>query len=110
MGWNGVNHGTELQCTLGTKNCPLKVTEFHGVKLGGHNLANTSDYVGGTNVEEFGMCKRQTPPIQCVPDIVIKWLNGQKSFIIDGEPALSSESILPCMNGGIIKIKNDNIL
>lgn len=104
MGKNIVKEGAVLRCSLGTNDSILKVPNTHGASAQGGNQANIADYVGGLNIQSFCSCKRNNPPVPCLPNIIIKWLKGQKNCILDGEPILLEDCIVPCVYGGIIKI------
>lgn len=104
MGKSVVKEGAVLRCSLGTEDSILKVPKSHGVSAQDGNQANISDCIGGVNIKSFCECRRDFPPVSCSPGIVIKWLKGQRNCILDGEPALLENCIVPCIYGGIIKI------
>lgn len=104
MGKNIVKEGAILRCSLGTKDSVLRVPENHGASAQGENQANVTDYIGGVNIKSFCKCNRSSPPVSCSPNIVVKWLKGQKNCTLDGEAVLLEDCIVPCVYGGIIKI------
>lgn len=104
MGKSVVKEGAVLSCSLGTEDSILRVPRSHGVSAQAGNQANISDCIGGINIISFHKCRCEYPPVPCNPEIVIKWLKGQKNCILDGEPALLEDCIVPCIYGGIIKI------
>ncbi len=105
MGQSYVVHGAKVSCTMGTVEMPLKVLPNRRVKLRGKMRANIGDCKPMVNVGPFGVCKMTKLP--CVPACVI-WLNGKMNVLVDGLPALLSNSMTVCPVGaGILKIKKD---
>lgn len=104
MGYSVVKEGAALVCSLGTSQSILQVPEFHGVSTQGGNQANIADSIGGVHILSFCRCKRSIPPVACFPETGMKWLKGQKDCILDGEPALLENCIIPCIHGGVIRI------
>lgn len=96
--------GAILSCSLGTKTSELQVLKYHGCSVNGKYQANIADYIGNKNILSFQQCKRQVPYPVCSPSICMKWIYGQSDFLLDGEPALLKSCIVPCLNGGVIKI------
>lgn len=100
-----VKEDAKLYCTLGSCTSYLKVPISHGASVQGKNEATIADNIVGVNIMPFGMCARVQPPVPCTPIIVLKWLLGQKEYTLGPELALLNNCILPCINGGIIKIE-----
>ncbi|MDR2022920.1 MAG: DUF4280 domain-containing protein [Hungatella sp.] len=99
-----VKEGATLKCSLGTATSQLKVPQSHGASIQGRNQATIADHVGNVNILPFCMCTKTNPPVPCTPTIALKWINGKKDHQIQGEMALLNICIVPCMQGGIIKI------
>lgn len=96
--------GATLCCSLGTNTSKLQVLNYHGCGIDGNYQANIADCIGNENILSFQQCKRQVPYLVCSPNICMKWIYGQLDFLLNGEPALLKSCIVPCLNGGIIKI------
>lgn len=96
--------GATLSCSLGTTTSKLQVLKYHGCGINGKYQANIADYVGNKNILSFQSCTRAVPYPACSPNTCMKWIYGQSDFLLDGEPALLKSCIVPCLNGGIIKI------
>lgn len=94
-----------------------------------HPLMNANDHVSGEHILTFGRCKSTSNPggtagfladiltmgigseilqstigTPCKPMTVTPWINVDEDYFIDGAPALTIESTLPCYYGGIITI------
>ena len=105
MGQKTVSEGATLECSLGTETSELQVPIFHGVSGQNKNQANITDSKPIFNILPFCMCKRVDPPVPCIPVVIMKWLNGQPDCVLDYELALLEKCIVPCCQGGIIRIK-----
>lgn len=100
-----VMEGAILKCSIGTAASRLRVPQSHGASLQGKNQATIADHVGNVNIMPFGMCTKTNPPTPCNPSIAFQWINGKKDHQLQGEMALINTCIVPCMQGGIIKIE-----
>lgn len=100
-----VKEGAVLSCSLGNCTSKLQVPISHGASVQGQNEATISDCKGGVNIMPFGTCCRVSPPVPCTPAIVLQWLLGKKDYMLGKEMALLNTCIVPCVNGGIIKIE-----
>lgn len=92
-------------------------------------LMNANDHVADQHILTFGRCKSTSNPggtagfladiltfgigseilqstigTPCKPMTVTPWVNVDEDYFIDGAPALTLESTLPCYYGGIITI------
>lgn len=101
-----VLEGAKLSCTLGSSQTTLQVPIPHGAILKGQNEATIQDNKVGMNILPFGSCAKSSPPIPCTPCFSMPWLLAKPMFKIKGQPGLTSNCILPCMCGGIVKIEN----
>lgn len=99
-----VKEGAMLSCSLGSAPSILKVPQSRGVCMQGKNQATVADNAGNVNIMPFGVCMRCSPPVPCTPIAAMKWINGNSAHKIENELALLNISIVPCVNGGIIKI------
>lgn len=96
-------------------------------------IMNANDHISGENVIHFGRCQSDKNPhnffdienalmfvfcpasvlirklsgcngCKCEPKIVSPWVNTSMRHMVEGAPALTSESKLACYYGGIITI------
>lgn len=105
MSEKSVRDGAIIYCTLGTCKSELKVNKNIAL-VNGVGQAVISDNEVGINISNFCNCKRSIPYPACTPSILLKWQLANKQHCIDGEIALLDNCILPCLNGGIIKIED----
>ncbi len=96
-----------MMCVVGTAPAALKLTADHGVFVENVAMANANDHIANSNVGPFGTCAIKTAaasgvPQPCMPVTPLAWLNTNMDFMIEGAPALTKSSILPCMCGGVI--------
>lgn len=105
MSQKSVRDGAILYCTLGTCKSKLIVLKGKTALINGEGQAVISDNVVGVNITNFCSCKRSFPPPACTPSIILKWQLANKKHTIGNEIALLDDCILPCLNGGIIKIE-----
>ncbi len=108
MSEKSVRNGAILYCTLGTCKSQLTISQVHNELTNGVGQAVISDNLVGVNISNFCNCTRSSPPQPCMPSIVLKWQLANKKHLIDGEVALLDNCILPCLNGGIIKIEKNS--
>ena len=101
-----VTEGATLECTLGTMTSKLQVPMSHGSGISGKTQATILDNVVGKNILPFQLCKKSNPPIPCTPVICMPWVNGKTDFKVNKELALLNNCMVPCMLGGVIKIKS----
>ena len=100
-----IRDGAILYCTLGTCKSKLIIPKEKNARINGEGQAVISDNVVGVNITNFCRCTRSYPPLPCTPLIVLKWQLADKKHKIQGELAILDKCILPCLNGGIIKIE-----
>lgn len=112
--------GAILQCSFGVAPSSLVVLPTNRV-LAMTPAATIMDNISIMNIPPFGMCSSilnpavasataaalgVLTPMPCVPATVSPWIPGQPNVMIGTSPALTKESILICMWGGIIKIND----
>ena len=117
-----VTTGAIMTCTFGMTPCPLVVLPTRTVLLSGRPKANIMDFVPITNIASFGMCSAPTnptviaataaamgvfTPMPCIPAIVSPWIPGYPQVLVQGMPALTSDSRNMCMWLGQISFTND---
>ncbi len=124
----------KAQCSCGSKKFKqnLNLPQDHGVLYQDENypLMNANDHVANEHILTFGRCTSMANPngavgfalastiipiiggallknlagVKCEPMTIVPWINVDKDYLIDGAPALTVESELPCYYGGVIKI------
>lgn len=112
----------------------LNLTKDHGVTYHDNEypLMNANDHIAGENILTFGRCTslniksprgiipfllesvaipivggaliREKIGCKCEPMTITPWINVDEDYFIDGAPALTIESTLPCYYGGVITI------
>lgn len=123
----------KAECNCGSKDFQqyLNLPKDHGVIFQDNEqpLMNANDHVANEHILSFGRCKSPTNPgdnlgamlvlssiplfgqlgkklvgVKCNPMTIVPWINCDEDYYIDGAPALTIESELPCYFGGKIKI------
>lgn len=124
----------KAQCSCGDKKFKqyLNLPEDHGVLFHDENypLMNANDHVANEHILTFGRCTSMANPngavgmalanavipiiggalmrkvagVKCEPMTIVPWIKADTDYLIDGAPALTLESELPCYYGGVIKI------
>lgn len=106
----------------------LNLPKDHGVTFrdSEHPLMNANDHVAREHINTFGRCKslknpggrganlimpvfgslllKATVGCKCDPMTLVPWINVDEDYFLDGAPALTLESELPCYYGGMISI------
>jgi hypothetical protein len=82
--------------------------------------ANIMDYKPLVNILPFVMCSSMAnptvaaataaalgvlTPMPCIPNTIAPWTPGCPTVLIGNQPALNDSSMLMCMWGGVIQIK-----
>lgn len=124
----------KAQCSCGSKKFKqnLNLPKDHGVLYQDEDypLMNANDHVANEHILTFGRCTSMTNPngavgfalasavipiiggalmkklagVKCEPMTIVPWIKVDEDYLIDGAPALTLESELPCYYGGVIKI------
>ncbi len=109
--------GANLKCSFGTT--PSTLIVLPRKVLCPMPIANIMDHVPFLNILPFGMCTTLSnpavasataaalgvlTPVPCVPVLQSPWIPGSPKILIQNFPALTSESKLMCMWGGVIQI------
>ncbi len=117
-----VTTGATMTCSFGLTPCPLVVLPTRTVMLSGRPKANIMDFAPITNIASFGMCSAPTnptviaataaamgvfTPMPCIPAIVSPWIPGYPQVLVQGMPALTSDSRNMCMWLGVISFNFD---
>ncbi len=108
MGKEYLVEGAKLVCIHGSDFSLLKIPEGHGYISGGKQKANCKDCKACYNIFHFGTCKKNEKTHKCegYMELTDKWENVGGFFSrnekIDGEEAITMDSVLICKRGGII--------
>lgn len=119
MSCPAVCSGATLMCSFGMAPAPLMVIPVNRVMLNGMPMANIMDNKPFVNILPFVMCS--TPanptvaaataaalgvltPMPCIPCTVAPWAPGSPTVMVGNMPALTAQSVLMCMWGGVIRI------
>ena len=118
-----VVRGAKIKCDKGTHIRKINLPTSHGSYSNGNPIMNESDNVVGENISDFGICKGGCPSSgnitlkkqkggtvtgkKCLVMILKEWMKTQGDTLVDGTPALTTDSILICAYGGTIKFISD---
>ncbi len=118
-----VVRGAKMKCDKGTHKKRINLPTSHGTYSNGNPLMNKNDNVVGENISDFGICKGSCPSSgditlrkenggsvtgkKCMVKILKEWTNTKDDSLVNGVPALTTDSILICAYGGIIKFITD---
>lgn len=94
--------GALLKCSCGAIPTPLVVTPEKRVMTSQPTATiedNKSD-----NIIPFGICTAGPVPTPCTPVTPLPWITGSPTVLINNQPALTKDSKLACMRGGMIEI------
>jgi len=109
MGESYLVDGAVLRCQYGSTPANLQVTIGHGYTADGLMKANSTDCVPEKNIPYFGQCELNREGKLCkgYMKLPARWSNlGGSSWSLEklnGEPALTMDSYLLCIRGGIIR-------
>lgn len=110
--------GAVIMCSFGVAPSVLNVLPAARV-MSSTALASIMDNIPMSNIMPFGMCSSPAnptvtaataaalgvlTPMPCVPVLPGPWTPGNPQVLVGGKPALTSDSVLMCAYGGVIKI------
>lgn len=118
-----VVRGAKMKCDKGTHKRKINLPASHGTYSNESPMMNKNDNVVEENISYFGICKGGCPSSgditlakenggtvtgkKCQVMILAEWANTKEDTIVGGAPALTTDSILICAYGGIIKFVTD---
>ncbi len=108
MGKEYLVEGAKLMCVQGDRHTFLQIPKGHGYTSGGKKKANCLDCVAGENIQPFGGCAKNKGNHQCegYMQLVERWESMSASTTapekVNGEDALTMDSVLLCRRGGLI--------
>lgn len=112
--------GASCSCSFGTSPSSLMITPENKC-MTSSPIATIADNIPMKNIMPFGMCSSMANPAvasataaamgvltpqPCVPVVMSFWLPGSSKLFIGGKNALTSDSKVNCMYGGVISIIN----
>ena len=111
--------GAMLQCSFGIAPATLNVLPTSRTIINNLPMANIMDNKPFVNILPFGMCNSIAnptvaaataaalgvlTPMPCIPAISAPWAPGSPTVLVGNIPALTAQSQLLCMWGGVIQI------
>ena len=112
--------GAKMKCDMGSNQRKINLPVSHGSYVKGNPILNETDSKPVENISYFGVCNKggdfskedeivvinQDGAVQtgkkCTLEIVGKWKNTKGDTIVEGQPALTTDSIIMCNCGGTI--------
>lgn len=119
MSCPGVCTGAMLQCSFGIAPASLSILPTNRTMVSGMPMANIMDNKPLVNILPFAMCNSMAnpmvaaataaalgvlTPMPCIPNTVAPWAPGSPTVLVGNMPALTAQSKLICMWGGVIQI------
>lgn len=114
--------GATLSCSQGDQTSILQMPVSHGVFTKNKAQMNTMDFKPNTNIQPFGLCHTLAnpavaaataanngvlKPMPCTPVLTMPWLDGKSDQLIEGQPALTTQSTNMCLYCGTIRVEDD---
>ena|SRR5579871_7048996 len=104
--------GAMVLCPMGKIPLPLVVEPEGALVTAGAPVATVADFVPMVNIASFGVCNSPANPATanpsgsapCVPAIVSPWTPGAPNVLVNGVPALTSDSTCTCLLSGGVPI------
>ncbi|WP_297122047.1 DUF4280 domain-containing protein [uncultured Enterobacter sp.] len=119
MSCPGVCTGAVMQCSFGVAPATLNVLPVSRTIVNNMPMANILDNKPFINILPFGMCNSIAnptvaaataaalgvlTPMPCIPSTIAPWVPGSPTIMVGNAPALTAQSQLMCMWGGVIQI------
>lgn len=102
-----VRDGAVLRCSFGSCTGCLRATQINGADLKKGKEAVITDFLPEVNIPSFGVCGSPAAGGECIPATIMPWILGKQDYLLGNVPALMSDSILPCLRGGIIIVEKN---
>ncbi|NFI03434.1 DUF4280 domain-containing protein [Clostridium botulinum] len=114
-----VVRGAKMKCIKGSNERKINLPVSHGSYANDKPILNKKDNTE-QNISYFGVCEEKgcfvekteitvidskgniKTGIKCVPQIVHDWIKTKGDTIVEGEPALTTDSVIYCCRGGNI--------
>ena len=119
MSCPGVCTGALLQCSFGIAPGMLNILPTSRTLVSNMPMANIMDNKPFVNIMPFGMCnsidnptvaaataaaRGVLTPMPCIPTTSAPWMPGSPTVLVGNMPALTAQSKLICIWGGVIQI------
>lgn len=119
MSCPGVCTGALLQCSFGIAPGSLNILPTSRTLVSNMPMANIMDNKPFVNIMPFGMCSSVAnptvaaataaalgvlTPMPCIPTTPAPWAPGSPTVLVGNMPALTVQSMLICVWGGVIQI------
>lgn len=105
-----VVRGAGIRCTCGSQTGKLDMPSSHGSYIRDKAMMNQGDCKAGLdkNIPPFGSCSSPAKGMDktCMPMLATEWLNVKEDTLVDGKPALTTDSMIVCGFGGIITFED----
>lgn len=116
--------GAKMKCDKGTHARKINLPVSHGSYVGEKPMMNKTDRKED-NISYFGICHGECPSSgeniylisedgrkidcgkKCCVKILKDWENAKKDTLVEGEAALTTDSVLMCKYGGKIKFETN---
>lgn len=109
--------GAKMKCDKGSNIRKINLPISHGSYVKGKPILNKKD-CKPENISYFGVCSECAEAEEitvidengalkvgkkCTPVIVVEWARTKEDTIVEGQAALTTESVIFCTHGGNIK-------
>lgn len=115
--------GAKMRCDKGSHARKINLPVSHGSYVGKNPKMNKTDRKED-NISYFGICHGECPSSgediylvaenggtitgkKCCVKILKDWMNAKEDTLVEGEPALTTDSVLICKYGGKIKFETN---
>lgn len=115
--------GAKMRCDKGTHARKINLPVSHGSYVAEKPMMNKTDRKE-KNISYFGICNGGCPSNggnicliaengqtiegkKCCVQILKDWMNVKEETLVEGEPALTTDSVLICKYGGKIKFETN---
>lgn len=120
MSCPGVCTGALLQCSFGVAPSMLNVLPTSRTLVSNMPMSNIMDNKPFVNILPFGICNSIAnptvaaataaalgvlTPMPCIPTTPAPWMPGSPTVLVGNIPALTAQSQLMCIWGGVIQIR-----
>ncbi|WP_259392010.1 DUF4280 domain-containing protein [Paenibacillus thiaminolyticus] len=119
-----VVRGARMQCICGSNPRRINLPRSHGSFVNGKPMMNETDCKPLENIPHFGACQGERNPSgetvyfiaengdtitgkPCMPEFLETWVYAKENTKVEGQPALTTDSLLVCNWGGVIYFLSD---
>lgn len=111
--------GAKMVCSKGSNERKINLPKSHGSYVKNKPMLNKTDHTE-KNVKYFGVCtggacmdNEEVTVVddngciktgkKCKPELGLDWVKVKEDTLVEGEPALTTESVIFCSHGGNIE-------